>query len=161
MKPRENHSYLIVSEKERKDHKRFTWMNKGSSFASLSHLFKPLSTGNFENIVRRLPMTADGSESKLCIGRRNSFNRLVIDSRDWNYQIVHVTIGHISDFSKSTSAVVEESTLEHRLSNCSRHSDIIKHQCFLYSGGSLLSSEIVRLCPNYLHFQAILRICSG
>ena len=56
-------------------------------------------------------MAADGTELKLCIGERNAFNRLVINSRDLNYQIVHVTIDHLSDFSKS--AVVEESKLKH------------------------------------------------
>ena len=49
-------------------------------------------------------MAADG---------RNPFNRLVINSRDWNYQIVHVTIGDLSDFSKS-AIVDQESKLEHR-----------------------------------------------
>ena len=32
------------------------------------------------SLFRRLPMAADGTESKLCTGRRNVFNRLVINS---------------------------------------------------------------------------------
>ena len=89
-------------------------------------------------------MTADGTELKLCIGQRNAFNRLVIYSRDWNYQTVHVTIGHLSDFSKP--AVVEESKLEHRSLMAIV---IVKHQCLLYQGGSLLSSETVSVQTTF------------
>ena len=93
MKSRGNHSYLIgilliVSKKE---YKGFTWNEQEILFSESFSPFQAivdwlalkttvLKLLTLRSLFRRLPMAADGTESKLCTGRRNVFNRLVINS---------------------------------------------------------------------------------